>query len=187
MMATLPAVTVIDEAPGVIATAAQVDAWIETAKPGAVFVYVSGTSIPIRASGAKRMRELAAMGLVYLTQKRLEPGSPIVNYRAMRSEKPSALTKPERPTLSLAPSPVVEDETAIVDALLPILSQFARHGRPCPTDKQLATRADLTEDAVKAGLAAMSATHLIRVTGCAAPTYRRVLILATGAMTGFAK
>jgi hypothetical protein len=186
-MATVPAIRQVDEAPGMIATVAQVDAWMERAKPGDVFVYVTGTSLPIRAGGAKRMRDLADRGLVYLTQKRLAPGSPVTNYRAMRSEKPCALTRPERPVLAAPSAALVDDEAAIVDALLPVLTRYAQHGRPCPTDRQLASKARLTEAAVKDGLTAMTAAHLIRITRVSAPTLRRVVIVATGQITGLAR
>jgi hypothetical protein len=33
---------------------------------------------------------------------------------------------------------------------------------------------------------AMAAAHLIRVSRCAAPTYRRILILSSGLITGIA-
>lgn len=185
-MVTMPATHVVDEAPGMIATVAQVDAWMEYAKAGDVFVYVTGTCLPIRGGGAKRMRELAERKLVNLSQKRVQPGGSAFNYQAQRTSTATALTKPQRATL-IAPSvSLVDDEAAVCDALLPVLERFAHSGRPCPTDKQLAVRARISEDAVKAGLRALAAAHAIHIQGCAAPTSRRVTILATGQVTGYA-
>jgi hypothetical protein len=186
-MAALPAVHQMDEAPGMIATVAQVDAWMERAKAGDVFVYVTGTCLPIRSSGAARMRELSSMRLVDLSQKRLVPGRPTHNYRAQRTSKPSALTRPERPMLTLPSAALVDGEAAIVDALLPVLTRFAKAGRPCPTDAQLAERTGLARDAVPSAMEAMVAANLIRVHLAPRPTLRRVLILSTGAMTGLAR
>lgn len=189
-MATIPATHVVDEAPGMIATVAQVDAWMEHAKAGDVFVYVTGSCLPIRGGGAKRMRELSDRGLVALTQKRVEPGLSMFNYRAQRTTTATALTKPDRPKLtapSIAqPMALVDCEVDVVDTLLPVLERFARSGRPCPTDKQLAARARLNADQVKVGLEALAALHVIHIQGCAAPTIRRITILATGHKTGIA-
>lgn len=185
-MATMPATHVVDEAPGMIATVAQVDAWMEHAKAGDVFVYVTGSFLPIRAGGAKRMRELSDRGLVALTQKRIEPGVSMFNYRAERTSTATALTKPERPKLVVPSAAVVDDEVAISDAVLPVLERFARSGRPCPTDKQLAARARVSEDQVRAALLALAASHAIHIQGCAGRTSRRITILATGHKTGIA-
>ena len=185
-MATMPAVPVLAEAPGVVASVARIDAWMEVAKAGDVFVYVTGTFLPLRGGGAARMKELSDRGLVTLSQKRVEAGSSMFNYRAQRTSKATAMTRPERVTLVASHVALVDAEADIVDALLPVLDRFARSGRPCPTDKQLAARARLSEAQVKAGLAALVAAHAIHIRGCAAPTSRRVTILATGHVTGWA-
>jgi len=185
-MTTMPAVRVTDEAPGMIATVAQVDAWMEHAKAGDVFVYVTGTCLPMRGGGAKRMRELSDRGLVALTQKRVEPGVSMFNYRAERTSTATAMTKPERPKLSAPSATLADGEVDAVDMLLPVLERFARSGRPCPTDKQLAARLSLSPDQVKVGLEALAALHVIHIQGCAAPTIRRITILATGQKTGIA-
>lgn len=185
-MTTMPATHVVDEAPGMIATVAQVDAWMEHAKAGDVFVYVTGTCLPIRGGGAKRMRELAERKLVNLSQKRVQPGASAFNYQAQRTSTATALTKPERPTLVAPSIAAMDGEVAVLDALLPILERFARSGRPCPTDKQLAARAQITKDQVAEGLRILVASHVIHIQGCAAPTTRRVTILATGHQTGYA-
>ncbi len=186
-MATLPAVHMMDEAPGIVASPARIDAWMETAKAGDTFLYATRAAIPVGSAGAKRMRDLAARGLVMLTQRRSTLDPTVFNYKATRTSKTCAMTKPERPTLRAVVDPVVPAEAASIDALLPVLSRFASRGRPCPTDKQLAERAGLPADVVPDVLAAMIASNLIRVEGVSAPTYRRILILSTGAMTGFAK
>lgn len=180
-MATLPAVHTIDEAPGIVATVAQVDGWIETAAPGAVFVYASRTCMIVKSAGAKRMRELAERGLVQLTQRRDKDVPAIVNYVATRTSEPTAMTKPSRRQLSAC---VVDAEAALVDSLLPLLERAARFGRPCPTDKQLAERAKLAVETIQPGLAVLSAAGLIWVEAAPSPTRRRVLIVATGERTG---
>lgn len=186
-MATLPAVHMMDEAPGIVASPTRIDAWMETAKAGDTFLYATRACLPIGSAGAKRMRDLSDRGLVMLTRTRAPLDPTVFNYKAVRTSKPCALTKPARPKLCAVAGPVVPAEAASIDALLPVLTRFASRGRPCPTDKQLAERASLSADAVPDVLAAMIASNLIRVEGVSAPTYRRILILSTGAMTGFAK
>lgn len=185
-MATLPAIHAMDEAPGVVASVERIDAWMETAKPGDRFLYATRSCLPIASKGAARMRDLAGRGLVLLTRPRCTLDPTLFSYQAHRTAKPTALARPMRPVLALASVSVCDGEARIIDALLPVLERFARHGRPCPTDKQLAAKARITEDEVKAGLEAMVAAHLIRVHGCAAPTYRRIAIVASGLLTGIA-
>jgi hypothetical protein len=186
MMATLPLIHAYDEAPGIVAAPDRIDAWMAIAKPGDRFVYASRLCLPVASRGAKRMRDLAARGLVDLCRPRSKIDPTIFNYTAQRTSKPTALVKPDRPRLVVPSAALVDDEAAIVDALLPVLARFAAHGRPCPTDRQLAEKARLTEDAVKLGLPAMVSAHLILIHGCSAPTYRRITILSTGQMTGIA-
>ena len=186
-MATMQMLAAHDEAPGVVASPTRIDAWMEVAKHGDVFTYATRLCLPVNSAGAKRMRDLAALGLVVLTRPRSTIDPTVFNYRAQRTGKPTPLTRPVRAVLTAPSAKLVDDEAAIVDELLPVLERFALHGRPCPTDKQLADKARLTEAEVKAGLEAMVAAHLIKVLGCAAPTYRRVVIVGTGAITGIAR
>lgn len=186
-MATAKLLADHDEAPGLVASPARIDAWMEVAKKGDVFLYATRSCLPINSAGKKHMRALADRGLVVLTQPRSSLDPTVFNFRAQRTDKPTAMTRQTRPVLIAPSAALVDDEAAIVDALLPVLERFAQHGRPCPTDKQLASKAKLTDEAVKAGLEAMVAAHLIKVLGCAAPTYRRVVIVGTGAITGIAR
>lgn len=186
-MATMQLLADHDEAPGVVLSPARIDAWMEVAKAGDVCLYATRACLPVNSAGAKHMRELANRKLVLLTQPRSKLDPTVFNYRATRTATPTAMTRPARPRLVAPSSALVDGEAAIVDALLPVLERFAQHGRPCPTDKQLASKAMLTEAAVKDGLEAMVAAHLIRVSGCAAPTYRRIVIVSTGAITGLAR
>ena len=186
-MATMQLLADHDEAPGVVASPERIEAWIEIAKQGDVFTYATRLCLPVNSAGAKRMRQLEALGLVVLTRPRSTLDPTIFNYRAQRTGKATPMTRPVRPVLVAPSAKLVDDEAEIVDALLPVLERFARHGRPCPTDKQLADKARLTEAEVKAGLQAMVAAHLIKVLGCAAPTNRRIVIVGSGAVTGFAR
>ncbi len=176
----------IDEAPNVVATPAMIDAWMERARPGDLFVYASRAYLPRGSAGGARMRQLADRGLVHLFQARSAVDPSIFNYRAVRTAKASALTRPVRPVLAAPAASVSIDEAAAIDALLPVIERFAAKGRPCPTDKQLGERCGLSADAIAPTLEAMVASHLIRIQGARAPTYRRILILSTGAITGFA-
>lgn len=177
---------IIDEFPGIVASVERIDAWMAVAKAGDRFVYASRMTLPRVCAGAARMRELATRGLVLLVRPRSTIDLTIFNYTAIRTAEPSALTRPVRDKLSLPSAALAHDEAAAVDALLPVLERFASKGRPCPTDKQLAERAGLTPDAIAPTLAAMVASHLIHVQGARAPTYRRITILSTGAITGLA-
>ena len=187
MMATLPAIHAMDEAPGVVASVERIDAWMRIAKAGDTFLYATRAALPVRSAGAKRMYELATRELVCLTRPRSKLDPTVFNYTATRTSKASPLTKPERPVLRAPIATVLEQEAAVIDALLPVVSRFASAARPCPTDRQLAERAGIAREAVAPGLAAMVEANLIRIVGAPAPTNRRINIIATGAMTGFAK
>ncbi|KQM37632.1 hypothetical protein [Sphingomonas sp. Leaf10] len=176
----------IDEAPGMVADPARIDAWIEVARPGDRFVYASRQFLPAGCRAGKHMRQLADRGLVTLSQKRSALDASFFNYTAHRTAAPTALTRPVRATLALAPVDLTLDEAATTDALLPVLTRFAHHGRPCPTDRQLAVRSGLTVEQVRDALVSMTAAHLIRVQKVAAPTQRRIIIVATGHITGIA-
>ncbi|MCU6454335.1 hypothetical protein LPN01_09610 [Sphingomonas sp. A2-49] len=175
-----------DEVSGLVAGVDRINAWLAVAKPGDRFIYASRCGLPRTSAGAARMRDLASRKVVLLVQVRSTLDPSRLNYTAVRTAVPCALSRIVRPRLTAAVEPIADGEAAVVDALLPVLERFARHGRPCPTDRQLAAKAGLTEDAVKAGLEAMISTHLIRVQGCAAPTYRRIIILSNGLITGIA-
>nr|WP_314471099.1 hypothetical protein [uncultured Sphingomonas sp.] len=177
---------IIDEFPGIVASVERIDAWMAVAKAGDRFVYASRMVLPRVCAGAARMRELAERKLVLLVRPRSTLDPTIFNYTAIRTAVPSALTRPVRDKLSVPSAPLAHDEAAAVNALLPVLERFASKGRPCPTDRQLAERAGLSPDAIAPTLAAMVAGHLIHVQGVRAPTYRRILILSTGAITGLA-
>ncbi len=178
--------SMFDETTGMVAGVDRIEAWLAVAKSGDRFIYATRMMLPSASAGAARMRELAKRGLVTLVRPRSTLDPTIFNYTAYRTAVPTALTRPERPRLAIAAEPIADGEAAVIDALLPVLERFAKYGRPCPTDRQLADKAQLTEADVKAGLEAMVAANLIRVHGCAAPTYRRVFILSTGLITGIA-
>ena len=186
MMATLPAAQALDEAPGVVASVERIDAWMEIAKPGDRFVYATRLCLPVHSAGAKRMRDLSDGGLVMLTRPRSQVEPTLFHYMATRTRKACALTRPERPRLDAPSSPVPSGEVDAVNALLPVLERFAAARRPCPTNKALAERAGLPEELIRPTLDAMVHAHLIIVQGVRAPTSRRVVIVATGAATGFA-
>ncbi|MDP1026375.1 hypothetical protein Q5H91_04055 [Sphingomonas sp. KR1UV-12] len=181
MMATLPAVHAMDEAPGVVASAERVDAWLATAKPGDRFVYASRCSLPVASKGAARMRALQDSGLVFLHCPRDRENPTIFNYLAIRTARPRPAPQPERATLTAR---LVEADTALTDALLPVLQRAAHYGRPCPTDRVLAQRAAMTIDQVGEGLAALRQAGLIQITAPGSQSKRRVTIVATGQRTG---
>ncbi|SEM62423.1 hypothetical protein SAMN05192583_0872 [Sphingomonas gellani] len=187
MMAALPLEQIGDEACGVVASVARIDAWMELAKAGDRFVYASRLTLPVASAGAKRMRDLAKRELVLLTRPRSTIDPTVFNYTATRSSKPSPLTKPDREKLKVVTLPIDIDEVEAVNSLLPVLERFARAGRPCPTDHQLAQRADLSVDLIKPILKAAEAAHMIRVLPAPGPTGRRILILSTGAITGLVR
>lgn len=186
MMATLPAMHALDEAPGVVASVARIDAWMEVAKAGDRFVYATRMCLPAASKGAKRMLALAESGLVCLTRPRSQAEPTLFHYMATRTSKACILTRPERPKL-VAPSAVIADgEAEAVNKLLPVLERFASARRPCPTDRGLAERAGLSEAAIRPTLDAMVQAHLILVQGVRPPTSRRIVIVSTGAATGVA-
>lgn len=184
--APAPSGSLFDEVSGLVAGVDRINAWLAVAAPGDRFIYASRSGLPRASAGAARMRDLGARGIVMLIQARSALDPTRHNYIAVRTAVPTALSRPVRPCLVIASDPIANGEAALIDALLPVLERFARYGRPCPTDRQLAAKAGLAEEDVKSGLEAMVAANLIRVHGCAAPTYRRILILSTGLITGIA-
>ncbi len=68
-MATMQMLAAHDEAPGVVASPTRIDAWMEVAKHGDVFTYATRLCLPVNSAGAKRMRDLATLGLVVLTRR----------------------------------------------------------------------------------------------------------------------
>jgi hypothetical protein len=178
--------SIFDEMTGLVAGVDRINAWLAVAKPGDRFIYATRQTLPIASAGRLRMLDLQKQGLVSLVRPRSPLDPTVFNYTATRTTTPSAVTRLERPRLAAKVEPIADGEAAVIDALLPVLERFARYGRPCPTDRQLAAKAELTEGDVKAGLEAMASAHLIRVQGCAAPTYRRIIILSNGLITGIA-
>lgn len=183
----------VDEYPGVVATPLRLHAWAAAARPGEVFVYATRSTLPLGSAGATYVRQLAARGLVTLTQKRVSrdrPGVPGAhNYRATRTSVPwPVAAKQARAVLTPAGEPdlVAEVEQLAVDQLLPVLSRAAQFRRPCPTNKALADRVGCSVDLAAAGVAALRSLRLIHVASAPPPTDRFVTILATGWRTGVA-
>lgn len=172
-----------DEAPGVIASVARIDAWMEVAKAGDRFVYATRAMLPLGAQGAVHMRLLAQRGLVLLVRPRCVAEPTLFNYTAVRTSKPTAM---ERPVRAILAPRVIDAEAELVDALLPVLERAARFGRPCPTDRQLAQKSGLSADQIEPALHALVLANLIRVHQAPRPTLRRVVIVASGAQTGLA-
>lgn len=171
----------LDEAPGVIASVERIDAWMGVARPNDVFTYATRAFLPASSTGARRMRELNARGLVRLTQARCAPGVSLFHYRATRTMTATPLAKPDRALLSAR---VIDAEAALIDKVLPVLDRAARFGRPCPTDKQLAEKCGLEPVQIEPALHALVMANLIRIHAAPRPTVRRVTIVASGAQTG---
>jgi len=186
MMAAMREPEFVDVPAVGVATPAGIDAWMESAQAGEVMIYARRAFVT-GSSGAARMRALADRGLVELSQRRCDLDPSLFQYRARRTSVPSAMTRPDRAKLVLELTPVMADEAAAIDALLPVLTRTAQYSRPCPTNKQLAELSGLALDVIKPALDAMVAARLILIAGVAAPTSRRVTILSNGWQTGFAR
>ena len=171
------------ELPGVVASVERIDAWMSIAKPGDRFVYASRAVLPIASAGAARMRALQERGLVRLYRPRCQLDRTIFNYMAERTSMRTPLTRPVRPVLGAR---LIDAEAALIDALLPVIERAAQFKRPCPTNRQLAERSGLDAAQVDDALEALILGGLIRVHAAAPPTLRRIMIVATGAQTGFA-
>lgn len=184
---TPASLTSFEEHRGVVASVADCDRWLAAAEYGDVFVYAVRAWLPVAAPGARRMYALQTLGLVTLTRKRSDRRPDEFVFRAQRTSKPIPEPEAPRAKLALKPVPIAVDEAAAIDEILPILQRSAKHGRPCPTDAQLADRAGLSRDDVAAALKAMHSAGLIRVQGVAAPTLRLITIVATGHRTGYVK
>jgi len=170
------------EAKGVIASIDQIETWLAIAKAGDRFLYATRPFLPAGSQGALRMRTLAEQGLVYLVKKRSDLLPAEWCYYAERSTKSAREVRPLRePRHDVR---TVPDDISAINVLLPILKKAARFGRPCPTDVQLAERAQLPRDAVQPAIDAMRTMNIIRVLPAKAPTLRLVEIVETGHKTG---
>ncbi|APR52009.1 hypothetical protein BRX40_05770 [Sphingomonas koreensis] len=183
----------IDEARNVYATPDQLRAWVGEARKGDEFAYAT-RSLGLRPMGravADMVIELHKRGFVVPVQRQIA-GTFEKNYIVQRTGRPwsDAAATAEPRIRGKAPSVVITDElseTDAVNALLPVLERFALFSRPCPTDAQLAQRTGIAKARVKATLAAMASSGVIRVTSAPAPTLRQITIVATGHSTGMVK
>lgn len=167
-----------DEAPGVVASAGRIKTWAIIARPGDEFVYATRASLPFGSEGARAARLLHDQGFAHLRQR--PAGAGLFNYVLKRSGQPW----PAPRVLGVDLGVEVPQEAAAIDALFPILLRYARFGRPCPTDAQLAASAGLRLTAVKPALAAMASANMIEIRGVKAPTLRIVSIVGTRHATG---
>lgn len=171
------------EAKGVIASIDQIETWLAIAKAGDRFLYATRSAFRLGSSqSALRLRTLAEQGLVHLLQKRsdLLPGEWC--YYAERSTKSARDIRPLREPRHDVRS--MSDDVSAINVLLPILKKAARFGRPCPTDVQLAERAQLPREVIQPTIDAMRTMNIIRVLPAKAPTLRFVEIVETGHKTG---
>ena len=170
-----------------VASPQQLLDWAETAKPGERFVYATRPFLPVGSLGAAAARDLGERGLVLLRRKRCETQPDNHVYWVLRSSRrwgvPAATAA--KPVLTARSRDA--GDYAAGDALLPILTRAAQHARPCPTDKQLASRAKIDFERVQPGLDALRGANAIRITSAPAPTLRRVLIVGPGWQTGLAR
>ena len=177
----------VDEVRGIVAAPERLRAWVEVAKHGDRFVYATRYRLPANSPGAAFARLLQSHELVNLFQPRSVLNPSEFNYLAVRTGLPlgdAFAAKPARRRLIVARTIPDCDEAAAIDQVLPILQRAAQFGRPCPTNAQLAERAGIAVDRVQSIIDAMRAANLIRVHAAAAPTLRRVLVVATGLQTG---
>jgi hypothetical protein len=169
----------IDEVGEVVADAVTVRRWAEHATPGSVFVYATALRLTPALSGGREAQRLCRDGLVLLTQAPL-PGRAERAYRATRSSKPWPA-----PVAPRADDPEVSPD--VLDAVFDLVARAARFARPCPTDAQLAERAEASREAIAAALGELAETGAITIERVRAPTLRQVRITATGLVTGWVK
>lgn len=183
---------VIDEARNVYATPEQLLGWVGGARKGDEFAYATRcvSLLPGGRKVAGTVTDLYQRGYVVPVQRRI-PGGFDKNYVVQRTGKVWKAPEPESDGLrGKKPSVVVVDEMQEVEAvntLLAVLDRFARFGRPCPTDAQLADRAGMSKAQVKASLELLRGTGAIVIASAPAPTLRKITIVATGHSTGMVK
>jgi len=173
----------LDEARNVALPAERVAAWVEAARPGDELIYGSRWFgvLPAKSATAAKVRALHAEGLVLPFQRVIKAGVER-NYLVRRTARPwitPAALSPFGEPAHVAP--------AAIDALFALLERAARFARPCPTDRQLAERVGIDRAEVKPALEAMVEAGLIDVAAAAAPTLRRIKIVATGQTTGWVR
>ena len=180
--ASLPGVQ--DEKLGVIAPVDRVNAWLEVAAPGDRLNYAVRPWLPAGHPTAALLRNLQAQGLVNLFQKRSDLFAGEFAYFAERTTRGVSQAVREEARAVLAARRDDSGDHALADRLLPLLTRAAQFGRPCPTDKYLASRLQVHPDSMPAAFTALRARRDIVVHPAPAPTLRRVVILSTGARTG---
>ncbi len=115
---------------------AQVDQWIDSAEPGQQLRYAWGGDLPRFAPGVKAVQRLRNQGLVGFVTRRPSPGR--VDYVMFRLNKRRADddATPSRPA-----APPETPEAIILHAL----RRAAARGQPCPTNDELARKAQLPD------------------------------------------
>jgi hypothetical protein len=153
----------------------EVDGWAARSAPGDRVTYAQG-SLPKWATGPARMRALAEAGAVSLFQNRIDG---VCHYIAVRRDRPLPQAKvPAR----VSKATVGHDGTA---RLLSVLKTLAAKKRPCPTNRELAKLADLTDErAASYRLRCLRDTGLIRIHEIAQEPGRLITIASSGRTTG---
>lgn len=163
------------------------EAWLETAAPGAELVYATGPALGREAPAGLLARRWADEGEAVLFQRRPGPGKPL-QYVARRREPPvakprvfgNAARRQSRPALG-APADFAETQAGRVFALL---VDLAARGLPCPTNRAIAAELDLnTAEQARYAITRLVRAGMIRVDAASTFDPRVVTILNTGART----
>lgn len=170
----------IDEASGVVASIARIEAWLSIATAGDEFVYATRAALPPGSKSAAHLRELAGRGAVELFQRGTTEAG-VRNYVARRTACPLGVKPP------IARTPVVDDSAfdEMEDRLLAHLRAAVRRGLPCPPDAALARAMELPRQSDVARLyerLRQAGTITVEVVRDI-PTYRVVTLTETGQRT----
>lgn len=152
-------------------TAADVDAWLKTAKPGETFVYAHGPQL-VQGGAAGRVTELTRAGDVTPHHKRADDGG--FDFIVRRTCRPRA---------AIARAPVC---TPPMMTVLVAIQEDAQEGRRCRSDSEIGAASGLTADQVKWQLKKLEeAKFIVRraVPTRADPRFRVITVTATGQTT----
>jgi hypothetical protein len=153
------------------ATAADVDAWLGSAKPGERLVYARGPQL-VQGAAAALLRKLTDAGEV-ITHNRRDPATGLLEFIAVRN----------RVRLVTQRAPACD---AHMMAVLLVVNDAALNGERCPSDAAIGDQTGLTADQAKWQLKKLADAKLIErrnVPTKSDSRFRVVRVVATGAET----
>jgi hypothetical protein len=162
-------------------TVAEVDDWVQSAEPGESKVYAWGERLPRIAPGVVAAKAAHARGLITFTERRVSQGR--------REFIMQRLSRRARAEVSVGSAGGEVPKSSDADrVILDALRHAAAHALPCPSNDDLARRANLPDGyAASYAIGKLKKARKIRVDFVGPHKRRQITIISTGAQTGVAR